>query len=113
MAASKQIHHIAIGHIVRAPSSWLAVTPLGRILSTLGGDLGQVDAELDTNARALLGNVVQLVAALVIVGVMDPWILITLVVAAGPSYLMIRRYLPFYRDGRALDAWASRAAELS
>ena len=104
LAASKQVHEIAIRHIVRAPASWLSVVPLGRILSTLGGDLGQVDGDLDNSLRLLLKNITFFLAAVIIVGLMDAWLLLTLAVAAPPSIWMVSRYMPTYRDWRALGA---------
>jgi len=106
LAASKEVHEIAIGHVVRAPASWLSVMPLGRILSTLGGDLGQVDGDLDTSLRLLLKNIVALIAAVIIIGLMDAWLLLTLAVTVPPSIWMIVRFLPIYRDFRALGACA-------
>lgn len=107
LAASRQIHEVAIRHLLRAPSAWLSIVPLGRLLAILGGDLGQVDADLDQSLRMLFKAITLFLAAVIIVGLMDGWLLLTLVATALPSIYMVRRYLPMYRDWRSLGASVS------
>ncbi|CCO27282.1 CCR4-NOT transcription complex subunit 3 [Rhizoctonia solani AG-1 IB] len=88
-----------LDRVVRAPSRWLDVTPVGRILNRFVSDIGAVDSALNPSARAALSGTINFVASFLVIVLFVPSFLPFALVIA---WLYIRIAPPFVRASRDL-----------
>ncbi|CAE6506129.1 unnamed protein product [Rhizoctonia solani] len=99
LLASRSLFTAMLNRVVRAPSRWLDVTPVGRILNRFVSDIGAVDSALNPSARAALSGTINFIASfLVIVFFVPSFLPFALVIA----WLYIRIAPPFVRASRDL-----------
>ncbi|TRM58678.1 ABC protein [Schizophyllum amplum] len=91
--ASKNMHHAAINSIFYARMSYFDTTPLGRILGIFSKDIDIMDDQLTMSARMFALAFANLLGAIVIIGVVQPYFLVAAVVIfCGYQY-----FSAFYR----------------
>ncbi|KAG8696666.1 hypothetical protein FRC08_007008 [Ceratobasidium sp. 394] len=99
LLASRSLFIAMLNRVVRAPSRWLDVTPVGRVLNRFVSDIGAVDSALNPSARAALSGTINFIASfLVIVLFVPPFLPFALIIA----WLYIRIAPPFVRASRDL-----------
>lgn len=88
-----------LNRVVRAPSRWLDVTPVGRVLNRFVSDIGAVDSALNPSARAALSGTINFIASFLVIVVFVPSFL---PFALAIAWLYIRIAPPFVRASRDL-----------
>ncbi|KAF9234111.1 ABC protein [Melanogaster broomeanus] len=90
---SQNLHHASVKKIFYAPMSFFDTTPMGRILSVFGKDIDSVDNQLALSVRLLVLSLGNVLGAIIIVSILEPYFLIAVVVIlTGYSY-----FAAFYR----------------
>ncbi|KAG8691671.1 hypothetical protein FRC11_013282 [Ceratobasidium sp. 423] len=99
LLASRSLFTAMLDRVVRAPSRWLDVTPVGRILNRFVSDIGAVDSALNPSARAALSGTINFIASFLVIVLFVPSFLPFALVIA---WLYIRIAPPFVRASRDL-----------
>ncbi|CUA73825.1 ABC transporter ATP-binding protein/permease VMR1 [Rhizoctonia solani] len=99
LLASRSLFTAMLDRVVRAPSRWLDVTPVGRILNRFVSDIGAVDSALNPSARAALSGTINFIASFLVIVLSVPSFLPFALVIA---WLYIRIAPPFVRASRDL-----------
>ncbi|CAE6419815.1 unnamed protein product [Rhizoctonia solani] len=99
LLASRSLFTSMLDRVVRAPSRWLDVTPVGRILNRFVSDIGAVDSALNPSARAALSGTINFIASFLVIVLFVPSFLPFALVIA---WLYIRIAPPFVRASRDL-----------
>lgn len=102
-SASKRLHSAALARVVRAPVSFFATTPIGRLVARFSSDLAHLDSRLADDARYSLNQYSTLFTAVAIVASAQPYSLIAVFFALLPLIYLGRYYLPTMRGLRRLD----------
>ncbi|XP_052824006.1 ATP-binding cassette sub-family C member 10 isoform X2 [Octopus bimaculoides] len=89
--AAKVIHENLLRTILKAPTSFFDVTPIGRILNRFSSDTFSIDDSLPFVLNLLLANVYSLLGTLVIICYGLPWFCV-LLVPLGFLYYFIQQY---------------------
>ncbi|KAJ3741472.1 ABC protein [Lentinula detonsa] len=101
---SINLHKDAVLNIMYAQTSFFDTTPLGRIQSLLGKDIDSIDNQIPTSVRLFILTVANVLGAVVVISIIEPYFIIAVVVIAfGYGY-----FASFYKAGareiRRLDA---------
>ncbi|KAF8609489.1 P-loop containing nucleoside triphosphate hydrolase protein [Ceratobasidium sp. AG-I] len=99
LLASRSLFTAMLNRVVRAPSRWLDVTPVGRVLNRFVSDIGAVDSALNPSARAALSGTINFIASFLVIVLFVPSFLPFALVIA---WLYIRIAPPFVRASRDL-----------
>ncbi|CAE6522225.1 unnamed protein product [Rhizoctonia solani] len=99
LLASRSLFTAMLDRVVRAPSRWLDVTPVGRILNRFVSDIGAVDSALNPSARAALSGTINFIASFLVIVLFVPSFLPFALVIA---WLYVRIAPPFVRASRDL-----------
>jgi ABC-type multidrug transport system fused ATPase/permease subunit len=99
LLASRSLFIAMLNRVVRAPSRWLDVTPVGRVLNRFVSDIGAVDSALNPSARAALSGTINFIASFLVIVLFVPTFLPFALVIA---WLYIRIAPPFVRASRDL-----------
>jgi ABC-type multidrug transport system fused ATPase/permease subunit len=76
LRASRVIHERTLGNLVRAPVAFFDTTPVGRILNRFSKDTDDVDFLLSMSMTEFGNCIMQLLATLIFIAVIQPWILV-------------------------------------
>jgi ABC-type multidrug transport system fused ATPase/permease subunit len=99
LLASRSLFTAMLDRVVRAPSRWLDVTPVGRVLNRFVSDIGAVDSALNPSARAALSGTINFIASFLVIVLFVPSFLPFALVIA---WLYVRIAPPFVRASRDL-----------
>ncbi|KAG8695771.1 hypothetical protein FRC09_008944, partial [Ceratobasidium sp. 395] len=99
LLASRSLFTAMLNRVIRAPSRWLDVTPVGRVLNRFVSDIGAVDSALNPSARAALSGTINFIASFLVIVLFVPSFLPFALVIA---WLYIRIAPPFVRASRDL-----------
>ncbi|GAA5825076.1 hypothetical protein JCM11251_006090 [Rhodosporidiobolus azoricus] len=75
-AAARRLHGDALARVVRAPVSYFDQTPLGRINNRFGKDVDSIDNRLNDALQMTLVTLAQIVASIVMLGIVYQWFLL-------------------------------------
>ncbi|XP_059144802.1 ATP-binding cassette sub-family C member 5-like [Physella acuta] len=90
LKASTHLHNKGFKHVLQSPVSFFDTTPVGRIVNRFSADIDELDSRLPMNVDVFLSNVMQIVAALVIIAYVLPWFLVAVVpLAVIVTFLMV------------------------
>lgn len=78
VAASRKLHDAAFAHVLKAPLSFFDSNPSGRIINRLSKDIGILDDLLPATLFDFLSAFATVLAIVVLVVVINPWVLISL-----------------------------------
>ncbi|KAF9644674.1 pleiotropic drug resistance ABC transporter [Thelephora ganbajun] len=99
LQASRSLFLKMLGRLVRAPSRFLDVTPIGRILNRFTADINAVDGALQNSARGAISGMLNfLISSFVIIWVVPNFAPVAVVLA----WFYIRIALPYIRASRDL-----------
>lgn len=104
LRASRIIHYKSLTTLVRAPVFFFDTTPVGRILNRFSKDTDEVDFLLSMSMTEFGNCIMQLLATLIFLAVVQPIILAGIVPLMGIYYLLQRFYRRSYIEMQRLDA---------
>ncbi|KAH9505166.1 Multidrug resistance-associated protein 5 [Bulinus truncatus] len=90
LRAASHLHDTGFSSILKCPMYFFDSTPIGRIINRFSADLDEIDARLPLNAEIFLTNVLQVLAALAIIGYVSPWFLLS-VLPLGFLFFMLMK----------------------
>ncbi|KAL7749719.1 hypothetical protein RI367_004947 [Sorochytrium milnesiophthora] len=93
MQAANALHNQLLRTILRVPMSWFDVTPAGRITNRFSSDIASLDYTLPLTWWNFISVVLEVVVAIVLVGLSTPWVLILVAVCFGLLCLVQRMYI--------------------
>lgn len=76
LRTSEQLHHKLLWAVMRAPMSWIDITPSGRIINRFAQDVQKVDIDLQGTTSAFVDNVLNLSISLAVIGCAVPYVLL-------------------------------------
>uniref|UniRef100_A0A2C9JFB3 Multidrug resistance-associated protein 5 n=1 Tax=Biomphalaria glabrata TaxID=6526 RepID=A0A2C9JFB3_BIOGL len=79
LRAATHLHDSGFKSVLKCSMSFFESTPLGRIINRFSADLDEIDIRLPLNVEIFLSNVLQVLAALAIIGYVSPWFLLSVV----------------------------------
>ncbi|XP_055895109.1 ATP-binding cassette sub-family C member 5-like [Biomphalaria glabrata] len=89
LAASSRLHDSAFVQVLHSTIHFFDSTPVGRIVNRFSGDLDEVDSRLPMNADIFLTQVLQIVAAVAMMGYVMPWFLLAVLPLAIITCLLM------------------------
>eukprot|EP00930_Biecheleria_cincta_P034402 TRINITY_DN23780_c0_g1_i1.p1 TRINITY_DN23780_c0_g1~~TRINITY_DN23780_c0_g1_i1.p1 ORF type:complete len:1507 (+),score=289.06 TRINITY_DN23780_c0_g1_i1:550-4521(+) len=104
LRTSRQLHHKLLWAVLRAPMSWIDMTPSGRIINRFAQDVQKLDMELQGTTSSFVDNILNLIISLAVVGVAVPAVLL---VVLPMLYLYNRVQKRFRQTARELQRLAS------
>lgn len=102
--SSKTLHGRAMQRLMHAPISFFDMTPLGRIINRLSKDIDTIDNIIGDAIRMFIGTLVQIIGAVVLISILQPYFLIAVSVISIFYYWYGAFYRPSAREIRRLDA---------
>lgn len=102
--ASRIIHYKSLTNLVRAPVLFFDTTPVGRILNRFSKDTDEVDFLLSMSMTEFGNCIMQLLATLIFLAVVQPIILAGIVPLMLIYYLLQHYYRRSYIEMQRLDA---------
>ncbi|PVD37119.1 hypothetical protein C0Q70_04114 [Pomacea canaliculata] len=102
--ASKRLHERLINRLLQAPMAFFDTTPLGRIMNRVSSDMEIVDNIVPVVIRDNLFTFGVLVATLVVISIISPFIIIFLVLLAIFIYFAFVTYIPTSRQCRRMES---------
>lgn len=91
LRASRIIHLRALAAIIRAPVAFFDTTPIGRILNRFSKDTDDVDFLLSMSMSEFGNCIMQLLATLIFIAIIQPWILVG-IAPLGIIYYFLQKY---------------------
>ncbi|PSC67462.1 hypothetical protein C2E20_8853 [Micractinium conductrix] len=104
LRASRVIHHHSLTALVRAPITFFDTTPVGRILNRFSKDTDDVDFLLSMSMSEFGNCIMQLLATIIFIAVVQPWILVGIGPLAIVYYFLQKYYRRSNIELQRLDA---------
>lgn len=104
LKASRLIHHRSLSTLVRAPVTFFDTTPVGRILNRFSKDTDDIDFLLSMSMTEFGNCIMQLIATLVFLSVVQPIILAGVAPLMIIYYFVQRYYRRSYIELQRLDS---------
>ncbi|CAE7200833.1 unnamed protein product [Rhizoctonia solani] len=102
--ASQSLHRDALGRILHAPISFFDTTPLGRIMNRFSKDVDTIDNIIGDACRMFIGTLVQIIGAVVLISVVQPWFLLAVAIVLLAYYWIAIYYRASAREVKRIDA---------
>ncbi|CAE6419804.1 unnamed protein product [Rhizoctonia solani] len=102
--ASQSLHRDALHRILHAPISFFDTTPLGRIMNRFSKDVDTIDNVIGDACRMFIGTLVQIVGAVVLISVIQPWFLLAVGIVLLAYYWIAMYYRASAREVKRIDA---------
>ncbi|ORX70654.1 hypothetical protein DL89DRAFT_278020 [Linderina pennispora] len=102
--ASRKIHESMLVGVLRSPTSFFDVTPLGRILNRFSSDLQRCDESLPRSCSGLVSTMVGVISAVVVISMSTPAMVVIMIPLALVYRYLQQRYLFSSRELRRLDS---------
>ncbi|KAG8769118.1 hypothetical protein FRC12_005151 [Ceratobasidium sp. 428] len=102
--ASQTLHRDALNRILHAPISFFDTTPLGRIMNRFSKDIDTIDNIIGDACRMFIGTLVQIVGAIVLISVIQPWFLLAVAIVLLAYYWIAMYYRATAREVKRIDA---------
>ncbi|KAF8758426.1 ABC transporter [Rhizoctonia solani] len=100
----KQGVYDALDRILHAPISFFDTTPLGRIMNRFSKDVDTIDNVIGDACRMFIGTLVQIIGAVVLISVVQPWFLLAVAIVLLAYYWIALYYRASAREVKRLDA---------
>jgi ABC-type multidrug transport system fused ATPase/permease subunit len=104
LRASRLIHHRSLSTLVRAPVTFFDTTPVGRILNRFSKDTDDIDFLLSMSMTEFGNCIMQLIATLIFLSVVQPIILAGVAPLMIIYYFVQRYYRRSYIELQRLDS---------
>lgn len=104
LRASRVIHERTLGSLVRAPVAFFDTTPVGRILNRFSKDTDDVDFLLSMSMTEFGNCIMQLLATLIFIAVIQPWILVGIAPLSVIYYFLQKFFRKSNIELQRLDA---------
>jgi len=91
LEVSRTVHNKALSQVLRAPMSWMDLTPTGRIVNRFAQDMTRIDVPLQNNISEFLEQACNLVCAFGLILAAEPHMLL-LVIPLGCIYFRVQKY---------------------
>lgn len=105
LRASYHLHNDALMRLLKAPTYFFDVTPVGAILSRMSKDVEQADTQLIVVLSSLFGTLFQVLASIAMVAYVTRGIYLALVVVILPFYIITQQvYRRTSRELKRLDS---------
>ncbi|KAG9127510.1 hypothetical protein FRC07_012919 [Ceratobasidium sp. 392] len=102
--ASQTLHRDALNRILHAPISFFDTTPLGRIMNRFSKDIDTIDNVIGDACRMFIGTLVQIIGAIVLISVVQPWFLLAVAIVLLAYYWIAMYYRATAREVKRIDA---------
>lgn len=102
--ASQSLHRDALDRILHAPISFFDTTPLGRIMNRFSKDVDTIDNIIGDACRMFIGTLVQIIGAVVLISVVQPWFLLAVGIILLAYYWIAMYYRASAREVKRIDA---------
>ncbi|QRW14685.1 ABC transporter transmembrane region [Ceratobasidium sp. AG-Ba] len=102
--ASQSLHRDALNRILHAPISFFDTTPLGRIMNRFSKDIDTIDNVIGDACRMFIGTLVQIIGAIVLISVIQPWFLLAVGIVLLAYYWIAMYYRASAREVKRIDA---------
>ncbi|EUC66120.1 ABC transporter protein YOR1, putative [Rhizoctonia solani AG-3 Rhs1AP] len=102
--ASQSLHRDALDRILHAPISFFDTTPLGRIMNRFSKDVDTIDNVIGDACRMFIGTLVQIIGAVVLISVIQPWFLLAVGIVLLAYYWIAMYYRASAREVKRIDA---------
>ncbi|KIK70611.1 hypothetical protein GYMLUDRAFT_89627 [Collybiopsis luxurians FD-317 M1] len=99
LQASRKLFVKLLNTLIRAPTRWLDITPIGRILNRFTTDINTIDGALQNSARNCLSGILNFIASFLVILVVVPAFA---PFALAIAFLYIRLAPPYIRASRDL-----------
>lgn len=106
VGASATIHNRALKSLLLAPLSYFDRTPIGRILNRFSRDMDSVEREIAGNLERTIGPILHTLAAMLILIVNIPLLVLAIVPSLLGYYVLQERYRNASRDSQRLTSIA-------
>ncbi|XP_030855895.1 ATP-binding cassette sub-family C member 9 [Strongylocentrotus purpuratus] len=100
LLAAKTIHFEMLENLLMLPVRFFDVTPVGRILNRLSSDTSLIDQRLLITINMLMNSFVNMLAAIVVNTIVNPWFLVIFVFIA---FLFVVIFMYYVRTSRELQ----------
>jgi len=104
LMASRKLHDAAFSRVLRAPVSWYDANPAGRVLNRFSKDISLCDELLPATFFDFAVTALQVVAIVVLVVVVNPWVLLSLPFLVVSFFFLRTYYLATARSVKRLEA---------
>ncbi|CCO26032.1 hypothetical protein BN14_00047 [Rhizoctonia solani AG-1 IB] len=102
--ASQSLHRDALDRVLHAPISFFDTTPLGRIMNRFSKDVDTIDNVIGDACRMFIGTLVQIIGAVVLISVVQPWFLLAVAIVLLAYYWIAMYYRASAREVKRIDA---------
>ncbi|CAE6433942.1 unnamed protein product [Rhizoctonia solani] len=102
--ASQSLHRDALDRVLHAPISFFDTTPLGRIMNRFSKDVDTIDNIIGDACRMFIGTLVQIIGAVVLISVVQPWFLLAVAIVLLAYYWIAMYYRASAREVKRIDA---------
>lgn len=102
--ASKKIHNIMLGNILRSPMVFFDTTPLGRILNRFSRDIYMIDEAIPRSVRGFIVTLFSVVSTIIVILIATP-IFATVILPLGIFYALIQVMQNGLVRSCAINAW--------
>ena len=104
LRAASRLHDSAFAAITRAPLSFFAANPLGRILNKFSSDQGIIDEDMPQMLFQTVQMALIVLGAVVLACIAVPWLIAVLLPVGVSFYFTRRRFLASGREIKRLDS---------
>ncbi|XP_022102306.1 ATP-binding cassette sub-family C member 9-like isoform X2 [Acanthaster planci] len=104
MVAAKRLHLRMLRNIIRAPMRFFDTTLVGQILNRFSNDIQMMDFRLPDTYNFFVISIMQIIASVVVVGVVMPIFLVFVIPIAIVYYILQRFYLATSRELQRLES---------
>ncbi|XP_022102307.1 ATP-binding cassette sub-family C member 9-like [Acanthaster planci] len=104
VVAAKRLHLRMLRNIIRAPMRFFDTTLVGRILNRFSNDTQMMDYRLPETYNFFVVSIMQIIASVVVVGVVMPIFLVFVIPIAIVYYILQRYYLATSRELQRLES---------
>jgi len=102
LLAGAQLHNMAFAAVLKAPLRFFDRTPIGRILNRFSRDVDSVEREVAQNLERTLVPIFHALAALILLALMIPWLILAIAPALYGYYVFQKKYRFASRDAQRL-----------
>ncbi|KAJ8918452.1 hypothetical protein NQ315_008149 [Exocentrus adspersus] len=104
LSASRKLHDLMLGTVIKAPLNFFNTNSPGRILNRFSKDIGVLDEALPLTVADTLQIALILLSISIVIGCLNPWVLVPTVIMILIFYLLRIVFLATSRDLKRIEA---------